>query len=83
MARWADRKRLRRCRWVLPPTYNSDHPALVVRMAAEGGNQGVQGGRKQAPFGKKRKEELTDGDKMFELVEKVEKPRRRERAENK
>ena len=36
------------------------------------------------PFGKKKKGGLTEGDKMFEaLAEKVEKPRRRERAENK
>ena len=43
-----------------------------------------QRGRKQTPFGKKKKGELTEGDKMFEaLAEKVEKPRRRERAKNK
>ena len=43
-----------------------------------------QRGRKQTPFGKKKKGELTEGDKMFEaLAEKVEKPQRRERVENK
>ena len=35
------------------------------------------------PFGKKKKADLTEGDRMFDaLAEKFEKPRRRERAEN-
>ena len=38
MAQGADRKRFRRCRWVLPPTHNSDHRALVVKIALEGGD---------------------------------------------
>ena len=41
--------------------------------------------RKQTPFGKKKKKGgLMEGDKMFEaLAEKVEKPQRQKRAENK
>ena len=36
------------------------------------------------PFGKKKKADHTEGDRMFDtLVEKVEKPRRREWVENK
>ena len=75
---------MRRCRWVLPPTHNSDHRALVVKLATEGGIKEYRGGRRRAPFRKKKKGEMSEGDKMFEALEgQISKPRRRERAENK
>ena len=44
MTQGADRKRFRRCRWVLPPTHNSDHRALVAKIATEGGIKEFRGG---------------------------------------
>ena len=53
-------------------------------MATEGGIKEYRGGRKRTPFWKKKKAELTEGEKMFEaLTKEIFKPRRRERAENK
>ena len=56
----------------------------MVKLATEGGiKQYRGGGRKRMTFGKKKKADLKEGDRMFDaLAEKVEKPRRRERVEN-
>ena len=80
MARSKDRSKLRRCRLILPPTHNSDHRAMVVKMKAEGGVKQYKDGRKQLPFQKPKKADMSEGGKLFEsLSEAVEKPRRRER----
>ena len=42
-----DWSKLRRCRLILPPTHNSDHRAMVVKMKAEGGVKQYRDGRKE------------------------------------
>ena len=74
MARVGDWKKLRRCRLILPPTHNSDHCAMVVRLAGEEVKQ-YRNGRK--------KSRMTEGEKMFEsLARAVDRPSRRERDTN-
>ena len=81
-----DRKKVKRCRWILPPHHNSDHRALVVVLGGE--RRGVKGyvrerinlpPEAQPP----PSEEQTDSEATFaHLVAIKEKVEHRERAAN-
>ena len=82
MARDGDRKKFRRCRLVLPPTHNSDHRAMVARLESKGVKE-YRDGRKQLPFKRPPKCGLSEGEKLFDRLEReVIKPTRRERDKN-
>ena len=84
LARDVDRRSFRRCRWILLPTHDSDHRALVVKVLTDAEVVKRYTRRHQRnPFRKLKKEEMTEGEKMFEtLKEAVDPPRRREKPKN-
>ena len=84
LTRAEDRKKLRRCRWITPPKSNSDHRALVVKLALErGGGAAHVKRRKRFPLQLPQTGPATEGEKIFEVPKtKIEKPARREREEN-
>ena len=84
MARDVDHRRFRRCRWIHSPTHDSDHRALVVKLSTDAEVvKRYKRRRQRTLFRKLKKEEMTEGEKMFEtLKEAVDPPRRRERPKN-
>ena len=83
MARNTDQNRFCRRRWFLPPTHNSDHRALVVKLATEGKIKPYRVGSKRISFQKIKNKEMMEGEAMFNsLEEMVDKPQRQERKTN-
>ena len=57
-----NRKRFRKCHWILPPTHDSDHRTLMVKLVT--GREGVKWykrRRRRIPFRKLKKKDITEG----------------------
>ena len=84
LARDVDRRRFRRCRWILLPTHDSDQHALVAKLSTDVDVVKRYTRRRQrTPCRKLKKEEMTEGERMFEtLKEAVDPSQRREMPKN-
>ena len=86
LIRKQDRRKIKICRWVLPPHHNSDHRALIVKVGGEpGGVKQFIKERMNIPDDEKTPApaEQTEGERMFEILKyKLNKPERRDLPEN-
>ena len=84
LARAADRREIRRCRWITPAKLNKDHRALVVWLALEpGGGADHMKRRKRFPLQLPKTGPSNKGEGIFKTLKtKIDKPEYRKREEN-
>ena len=76
-----ERRRIKRCRWVLPPHHNSDHRALIVKVWGSRGIKRYVKERETLPVQPPEAGERSEGEEIFaRLAATIAKPEKRDRA---